>query len=195
MDPESPDTDALKRQIAELQAELAAKQRAGVTGMGSVAQGQVDAPGNDADKIDGDNAGPINTGTSVSTQGGAAVQGAVDCGGHFIGRDFIQYITRVVHAGEDAEEARSVIAHYLYALANDLAGLRLGEIDVAAKDTIKEPLQLADVYVPLDTHLKIPADMALEQWLSSSRGSEHRDIDRQQETRPVTALALPFTRK
>ena len=113
-------------------------------------------------KVDGDNAGPINTGTqTTTTQGAAAVQGSVQAGGHFIGRDFIQTVTNVIYAGEDPEEAKSVIALYLHALATDLAGLKLGEIDVSADQTRQTPLQLADVYVPLDTTLRIPKGATL----------------------------------
>ncbi len=129
-----------------------------------------------------------NANTSIATKGGAAVQGSVEAGGHFIGRDFIQIVAQVVHSGEDPEEAQSVIAHYLYALANDLTGLKLGEINVAAKETSREPLQLADVYVPLDTHLQIPEQMSLAQWLSGNRRTEPSDQGKQHENRPVSAL-------
>jgi hypothetical protein len=159
-----------------------------VDGAGTAAQTEGGALGHSAIKVDGDNTGMLNTGTSITTQGGAVALGSVEVGGHFIGRDFIQSVTQVVHSDEDPEEAKSVIAHYLYALSNDLTGLKLGEIDVAAKDTSREPLQLADVYVPLNTHLQIPTDITLVEWLASSRGTDRRDLDRQQETRPVDAL-------
>ena len=81
--------------------------------------------------------------------------------GHFIGRDFVQYITQIIQGGEDPEEAKSVIALYLHALATDLAGLRLGEIDASVDQTRRDPLQLADIYVPLDTTLQIPKDTTL----------------------------------
>ena len=97
-------------------------------------------------------------------------------------------MTKVIHGGDDPEDAKSVIAHYLDALASDLAGLKLGEIDVSAADAGRQPLQLADVYVPLDTHLRIPQDATLAQWLSSGRHSGRGDMDEQRETRPVSAL-------
>lgn len=125
----------LQRQIAELQARLAAQQEA-----------------------DGD-----QPRTTIDTQGGAAVEGSVAAGGHFIGRDFIQIVAQLVQRDEDPGEFQAVIAHYLAALAGDLAGLKLGEIDVAASDTRREPLQLADVYVPLATQLHIPQETTLEQ--------------------------------
>ncbi|MCG6869905.1 MAG: SUMF1/EgtB/PvdO family nonheme iron enzyme, partial [Gammaproteobacteria bacterium] len=160
-----------------------------LVGNGAIAQGAGTAVGARGVSVGGKNTGNISTGTQTNTtQGGAVVQGSVEVGGHFIGRDFIQTVTQVVHSNEDPDEAKSVIAHYLYALANDLTGLKLGEIDVAAKETSREPLQLADVYVPLDIHLHIPEDMTLEEWLSSRRGTEHRALDRQQETRRVGAL-------
>ena len=128
------DIDALQRQLAELQAKLAAAQEAQAAGERGMSTG--------AD---------IDTQT-IATQGGAVVQGAVQVrNGHFIGRDFVQIVTHVTHAGEDPEEAKSVIALYLHALATDLAGLKLGEIDASADQTRQTPLQLADIYVPLDT--------------------------------------------
>ena len=146
------DNAALQRRIAELEAQLAAARQATVSGSGAAAQGGGDALGERSVQVEGDNAAPINTGTTIATEGGAVIEGAVEVrNGHFIGRDLIQYITQIIQGGEDPEEAKSVIALYLHALAADLAGLRLGEIDVAAQETKREPLQLADVYVPLDT--------------------------------------------
>jgi formylglycine-generating enzyme required for sulfatase activity len=153
----------LQRQIAELQARLAARQ---------------EADGN-------------QPGTTIETQGGAAVEGSVAVGGHFIGRDFIQIVGQLVQRGEDPGEFQAVIAHYLAALAGDLAGLKLGEIDVAASDTRREPLQLADVYVPLATQLHIPQETTLAQWLLRDRRperSERAEIETQRETRAVSAL-------
>lgn len=191
------DIEALQRQIAELQARLGAARQASASGPGAVAQGGGDALGRRAVKVEGDNAGPINTGTqtNIVTQGGAAVQGTVEVGGHFIGRDFIQVITQVVHPGEDPDEAQSVIAHYLDALAADLAGLKLGEIDGAAKQPDREPLQLADVYVPLDTHLRIPADTSLENWLARDRRFERGEREDSRDTRPVSALEALATHR
>jgi hypothetical protein len=159
------DIEALQRQIAELQAKLSAAQ-------------QAETGGN-------------NTGTTIATHGGAAVQGSVEARGHFIGRDFVQYITQIVQGGEDPEEAKSVIAAYLQALASDLAGLKLAEIDASAASVDKaarEPLRLADIYVALDTTLSIPENLKLAEWLARgpSGGREHMGAPR--ETRPVSAL-------
>ena len=183
------DIEGLQRQIADLQARLAAQQ-ASVSGTGAAAQIGGTALGQSAVNVEGDNAGPINTGTqtNIATQGGAVVQGAVEVGGHFIGRDFVQIVTQAVHVGQDPDEAQSVVAHYLDALVADLAGLNLGEIDVAAKQTDREPLQLADVYVPLDTHLRIPADTSLGNWLARDRRLERGEREDSRETRPVSAL-------
>jgi formylglycine-generating enzyme required for sulfatase activity len=132
--------------------------------------------------------------TKIRTDGGAAIRGSVKTrGGHFIGRDFIQVILNEVHRDEDPDDAKSVIAHYLNALASDLAGLKLGEIDVSAKDMTGEPLQLADVYVPLDTHLRIPHDWTLTQWFALSHDREESGAQR--ETRPVSALEALATHR
>ncbi|MGB7991977.1 MAG: NACHT domain-containing protein, partial [Candidatus Methylophosphatis roskildensis] len=168
--PDPKSVEALQRQIAELQAQLnAAKHGAGAV------------------KVDGDNASPINTGTQTDTGGGAFVGGNATAGGHLIGRDYVQVITNVVRNGEDAEEAQSLIAHYLQVLAADLAGLRLGEIDLSAQEARREPLQLADVYVPLDTTLRIPEHMTLAQWQARTKPRDRSEVE-QSDTRSVSAL-------
>ncbi len=126
--------------------------------------------------------------TNVQTQGGAVVTGGVQTlGGHFIGRDYIAHVTQIIQSGEDPEEAKSVIAHYLDVLAKDLAGLRLGEIDASIDQSRRTPLQLADIYVPLNTILRIPTDTPLDQWLSLER-SRQEYIASERDMRPVTAL-------
>lgn len=171
---ESADIEALQRQLAEVQAKLAAAQEAQVAGERGVSTA---------------NSGTVNTGMqTIATQGGAVVQGAIQAGGHFIGRDFVQYVTNATQVGEDPEESKSVVALYLHALVTDLAGLKLGEIDTPADQTRQTPLQLADVYVPLDTTLHIPRDATLAQWLSRERDRQRDDIHAQREARPVSAL-------
>jgi formylglycine-generating enzyme required for sulfatase activity len=183
------DVEVLQRRIAELQAQLAAAQHAKVDGSGAAAQGGGVALGERSVQVAGDNTAPINTGTVIETQGGAFIEGAVEVrSGHFIGRDFVQYITQIIQGGEDPEEAKSVIALYLHALVADLAGLRLGEIDVAAQETKREPLQLADVYVALDTTRSIPAGATLAEWLLRDRARLGDEPRESRETRPVSAL-------
>ena len=123
--------EKLRGQVPDAQIEvMLAPLRAQLAGPGLEAPGSRNTLGERSVQVAGDNAAPINTGTTVATEGGAFVDGAVEVrNGHFIGRDFIQYITQVVQGGEDPEEAKSVIALYLHALAADLAGLKLGEID------------------------------------------------------------------
>lgn len=131
-----------------------------------------------------DNSGTINAGTQtrIETGGGAYVGGNVSAK-QFIGRDLIQLITS---ADDAPEEANSVIAHYLTALASDLAGLKLGEIDASAGQPRQSPLELADIYVPLDTTLHIPQDLTLAQWLKG--GAARDEIDPKRKMRPVSAL-------
>ncbi len=147
-----------------------------------------------ATSIGGDLVQGDQIGTQINTGGGAAISGPVEVGGHFIGRDFVQIIHQSCR-GDDRDEASEVIAHYVAALASDLAGLSLGEIDVAASETKREPLQLADVYVPLDTHLRIPVGTTLAQWLAGERqrtpggrGENDAALEPARETRPVSAL-------
>ena len=181
------DVEALQRQVAELQAQLAAAQQANVSGSGAAAQGDGTALGERSVKVDGHNFAPISTGTQIRTDGGAYFADSVSAGGHVIGRDLVQYVTQIIQSGEDPEEAKSVIAAYLQALVDDLAGLNLGEIDASAKDPKREPLQLADIYVPLDTTLHIPNVQTLEQWHAhkSERGREESEL---RDARPVSAL-------
>lgn len=169
-----PDAAALQRQIAELQAQLSALQQAQAT---ASARG-VAATGS----------GPAGPGarTQVAAQGGAAVLGSVQtAGGHFIGRDFILIISPAGQA--DAEEAQSIVGHYLHTLTADLAGLTLAEIGAAQELTRHAPLQLADVYVPLDTTQQVPANSSLAQWLARA-GQRERGEDQPRDMRPVSAL-------
>jgi hypothetical protein len=133
--------------------------------------------------------GKGNAAPNIDSGGGAVVEGAVrTAGGHFIGRDFIQTVTQVVQRGEDEEEAKSVIAHYLHALAADLAGLKLGEIDAATDRTRQEPLQLADVYVPLNTTLQVLCGWTLADWMQDRGKQAYVENNRDLKTRFISAL-------
>lgn len=180
------DIEALRRRIAELEV----AQQANVSGSGAVTQRGGDALGERSAKVGGSNWGTINTGTqTIATQGGAVVKGAVQVrNGHFIGRDFVQIVTHVTRADEDPEETKSVIAQYLHALTADLACLKLGEIDVSFDQARQSPLQLADIYVPLDTTLLIPQALALAQWLAHERDHPRDEVNIKRQTRPVSAL-------
>lgn len=125
---ESNDPEALKRQIAELQAKLARAEAAKPSA----------APSADTPRTDTGGGASIGHGVRVSN-------------GHFIGRDYIQHLTQIVQSSEDAEAVKNTIALYLHNLSTQLAGLRLGEIDGSIDPTRREPLQLGDVYVPLNT--------------------------------------------
>jgi len=117
------------------------------------------------------------------------VAGSVQVGnGHFIGRDFIQTVNHITQAGEDPEEAKSVIALYLHALAIDLAGLKLGEIDSAVDQSKQTPLQLADVYVPLDTTLQLVKGVGLAQFMTGDPAFRRDQMSSEREMRPVSAL-------
>lgn len=100
-----------------------------------------------------------NAGPRFDTGGGAIVEKSVEThGGHFIGRDFVQVVIRSLPKGEDAEDARNNVALYLAALVSDLAGLKLGNISGARDKTRQTPLQLADIYVPLDTTTRVKTE-------------------------------------
>jgi hypothetical protein len=147
-------------------------------------------------KANGSNYGNFNTGTQTNTNtgGGAAVEGRVETrGGHFIGRDFVQIVTNVI--GEDPGEAQSVIAHYLQALAVDLAGLKLNAIDPSAAQAGKDLLQLTDIYVPLNTQLRIAGKATLTEWLTRNQRDERSDMHADRETRAVAALEALATHR
>lgn len=167
------DIDEITRQIAELQAKLAAAQQAQLQGSGAINQGSGKALGAHAINIEGPNPGIANGGTMRD--------------GYAIGRDLLQFITQITHSGEDPEEAKSVIAHYLEALSKDLAGLKLGDIDSAAAKPGQSPLELADIYVPLDTTLLLGEKMSLGEWLNFIRTKRGIDL-KKREMRPASAL-------
>ena len=96
---------------------------------------------------------------TVATAGGAAVNGNVNAGGHFIGRDFIQTIQQVLAPGDDPAQAEAIVGHYMHAQAMALAGLKLSEIDPTLDRSQRSPLQLADVYVPLNTTHRLPEEI------------------------------------
>jgi len=134
--------------------------------------------------------------TTINTGGGAVVGQSVKVrGGHFIGRDFVQTVNNITHTGEDPEEVQSVIAHYLDSLVRDLAGLRLGEIDNAPDPTKQSPLQLADVYVPLDTSLQIRDDMRLDEWIRRESDNLPTLKHLLGKPRPVSALEALSTHR
>jgi HrpA-like RNA helicase len=161
------DIETLQRKIAELEAQVASLQ-----------------------KTDESHPNPTEQAASqaVNTQGGTNFAGPVTAARDVIGRDLVYIITQIIHSGEDPEEAKSVIAAYLQALAADLAGLKLSEIDIAADQTRKPPLQLADVYVPLNTTLRIPKEQSLKAWLKDSRDRQQGEMDNARDSRPVSAL-------
>ncbi|MGZ8219952.1 NACHT domain-containing protein [Methylomagnum sp.] len=145
---ESPDIEALQRQIAALQAQLATAQ-----------------------------------------QGGAVIRDSVSAGRDFIGRDFIQVIHQVFQNGGNPEAAENLIAAYLDALARELAGLRLGEVDDSIDPARQKPLELDDVYVPLNTTLVLPEGVALSAFLASRRREARDELFKRSESRqPVPAL-------
>jgi len=124
---------------------------------------------------------------TVNTEGGAYVGGNVQAGGHVIGRDYVSIVNNLIQSGEDAREAQSVIAQYLYALVQELTQLKLGDVGAAPDQLRQEPLQLADIYVPLDTTLLIPKDASLASWLARTRG-RHGPDEVRREMRPVSVL-------
>ena len=167
----------LERRIAELQAEIARLQAPGLPP-------ETDAP---PPKI-------RRPRSVVKTSGGAVVEGSVKVrDGDFIGRDYIAVVNKVVHKGEDAKGAELALAGYMRALASDLAGLRLGEIDGSTDQTRQTPLELRDIYVPLDTTFTLPAKMLLHKAIAAQDPGEwllgvSRPKERELQMRSASAL-------
>lgn len=154
--------EALKRRIAELEALQAAQ-------------------------VDPDQS------TRIKTDGGAAIGGGVRvANGHFIGRDYIAQLTQIVQTDDDRTHVENLIALYLHALSQKLVCLRLGEIDNKLESSGREALQLSDVYVPLNTTLRIDQKISLVNWLKTPRRTPKKVLldamNPDREMRKVTAL-------
>jgi len=125
----------------------------------------------------------------VHTAGGTAISGDVKVeSGDFIGRDAITVIERLIVTGADAGQAKMNVAAYLDALARDLSGVRLGDIDAGADHRRQAPLELQDIYIPIDTTFKRPIHIDLREAIALSP----KEIRERAET--PEAQELIFTR-
>jgi NACHT domain len=113
-------------------------------------------------------------------------------GGVIIGSgDFVAGDKIVVEPGEDEAEVRSLLQAYLQGLSQDLAGLRLGDIDASATDVQRgQPLRLADVYVPLDTTVEVPEKVSLAEFLKANKAADFAGHEGQQHRRVPATKAL-----
>lgn len=133
---------------------------------------------------------PVAAAPSIQTQGGAGIDGSVSVqgGGHFIGRDYIvNVVGQVLPSDVDQKEAVAVIAQYLDGLVAELKGLRLYNVDEDI-DPNQNPLELRDIYVPLDTEEVIPAKLTLAKWLTRRNKKAQKSSSTDQAQRPVSAL-------
>lgn len=159
------DIAALQRQIAELQAQLAAKQS---------------APAPEP---------PLVPAPTIHIGGGATFLAEVRAEtGHVIGRDYIvNVVGQVLPSEVDQKEAVAVVAQYLDGLVAELKGLRLYNVDEDI-DPNQNPLELRDIYVPLDTEEIIPAKLTLAKWLNRRNKKAPKGFNTDKEQRPVSAL-------
>ena len=145
-------------------------------------------------------AGAIAQGEGSTAVGAAGVNIKGDVGGS-INTGLILTINQIVQRGEDPAEAQEIIAAYLDALVKDCARLKLAAIDQAAARPGRQPLELADVYVDLNTEFRIPGHCktlaelfaldrsAARDWLTAGRIGDA-------EAKPVAALdALAYHRE
>ena len=133
---------------------------------------------------------PVAAAPSIQTQGGAGIDGSVSVqgGGHFIGRDYIvNVVGQVLPSDVDQKEAVAVIAQYLDGLVAELKGLRLYNVDEGI-DPNQNPLELRDIYVPLDTEEIIPAKLTLAKWLTRRNKKAGKGFNTDKEQRLVSAL-------
>jgi hypothetical protein len=111
----------------------------------------------------------------IHTSGGASIGGSVSAGGHVIGRDFFQLIIQHASSAAEAVSAQQGLAHYLFLLGNELACLRLGEIDSSINQATQSPVQLPDIYVPLKTTFQKDAQQGLAQAVVENKKGQLRD--------------------
>jgi formylglycine-generating enzyme required for sulfatase activity len=155
-----------------------------VEGGSVVVQGSGIGVGAGGALIEGNSSAQVNTGTqAIETSGGGVFQAPVHAGGNVIGRDLHNHFH--TH-GANISEASSVIGAYLRTLRTELTGLQLGEIDTSVDQAQNDPLELIDIYVPLDTTLFVPKHMTLRQWHATRKSTV--EATRGRESRQVTAL-------
>ncbi len=169
-------------------------------GSGAIAQGPgAVAAGERGVAVGGNVGGSIHTGDTTHVRTGPVQTG----GGDFVGRDKIVHGDEVhgdkILDGRDPTEERQILVAYLRHVTRDCANLKLEAVDQSAARPDREPLQLADVYVDLDTDLLIPQETAtLADYFAWSK-----DFDRREgasflpkETRAVPVVeALAYQRK
>ncbi|KKW17061.1 MAG: Signal transduction protein [Candidatus Magasanikbacteria bacterium GW2011_GWA2_50_22] len=124
----------------------------------------------------------INNGVQINTGGGQAVMVGGDC----TVRNYVLNVQQ--SADESAAETQSVIKRYLLTLAREISGLKLGEIDVSTDGIRCDPLQISDIYIPLDTQLQIPMGYTLSNWLASKDQDKHIESAEVVVKRRVSAL-------
>jgi hypothetical protein len=142
--------------------------------------------------VGGNNTGALNTGTQTNYNmpGGAVTH---------IGQQTVHHHVAVPIANTaDAAQAASAVTKYLHALSNSLAGLDLKQIDNADQTPGTAPLQLLDVYVPLDTRFLVPEGSSLHDQFNKlpMRTGTSRTELAQQKTRAVSLTeALAYHRE
>ncbi len=142
------DEDTYRASVAALGLQPGAE--ADLTGDGAIAQGPgAMAGGARSAVVRGDVQGGINTGLILTL------------------------VTQVIQPDEDAKEAVEIVAAYLKWQISDCTRLKLTAIDQSAARPGREPLELADVYVDLNTEFRIPGDCTtLADFFSLERASK-----------------------
>lgn len=94
-----------------------------------------------------------------------------------IGALYAAQVRLIVQGGEEEADLREATAHYLQALVKELGRYRADAVDSSAADPNKTPIELADIYVPLDSTLQIPEKQTLAQHLAQLRKADGRQTD------------------
>ena len=111
-----------------------------------------------------------------------------------IGALYAAQVRLIVQGGEAEADLREATAHYLQAMVKELGRYRADAVDSSAADPNKTPIELADIYVPLDSTLQIPQKQTLAQHLAQLRKADGRQTDgrlserTEGDQRPVNAL-------
>ncbi len=110
--------------------------------------------------------------THIRTQGGAAFEGEVKAVRDVIGRDAIRIINKTIVNSEDAQHTQLALADYLRGLVEDLGIIPLADIEGGKEDAHRRPVQLRDIYEPLDLDFVLYGNQTLDAALRALREPE-----------------------
>ncbi len=132
--------------------------------------------------------------STVDTGGGAHVEGGVQSGRDFVGRDKHEHH---YHGATGPVETEKAEALYRESIADRCGVVPLQSVDVSPSGGQAKPLSLAEIYISLDTSKHAPVERIEAALEKAARGefdglpelqAADREAERERETRPVSAL-------